>query len=70
MKRSLLVILLCVFPVSGICGPSMAAGKKAVMFGDLSWDSIQFHNRVLAFILEKGWGYKADFTFSETMPGI
>ncbi len=69
MKRSLLVVFLCLFIVSGITAPSLAAGDKSIVFGDLSWDSIQFHNRVMAFLLEKGWDYKAEYTFSETMPG-
>lgn len=51
---------------------STAAWAKPdeVVFGDQSWDSIQFHHRVLAFILEQGYDLKPSFNFSETMPGL
>lgn len=58
---ALLVVMLC----SGI----VSATPKKVVFSDLSWDSIQFHNRVMAFLMEKGWDYETDFLFSEEMPG-
>lgn len=45
-----------------------AASKKPIIFGDLSWDSIQVHNRIVAFIIEKGMGYKAEFLPGETVP--
>ena len=60
-RAFLIIVTLLSMPVS--------AAAKSVMFADLSWDSIQFHNRVIAILLEKGWGYKAEYTFSETMPG-
>lgn len=68
MKRTILVILLCtlVFCVASL--PAAAAGKSVVL-ADLSWDSIQFHNRVMALLLEKGWGYSPEYIFSETLPG-
>ncbi len=68
VKRKVLVILLCsiFFMVSNV---SAFAGSRNIVFADLSWDSIQFHNRVIAFMLEKGWDYKTEYIFSETMPG-
>jgi glycine betaine/proline transport system substrate-binding protein len=68
MKRTLLIVLLCIMAFT-ISVPASLAQPKTVVFADLSWDSIQFHNRVMAFMLEKGWGYKPDYLFSETMPG-
>jgi glycine betaine/proline transport system substrate-binding protein len=44
--------------------------KPVVMFADISWDSVQVHNRIAAFILEHGYGYPCDFTFGESMPMI
>jgi len=68
MKRALLVLLLCALVLSASILPVAAAGKQ-VVFADLSWDSIQFHNRLMAFLLEKGWDYESDYIFSETLPG-
>jgi glycine betaine/proline transport system substrate-binding protein len=42
----------------------VAAPKKTLVFADLNWDSAQVHNRIAAFIIEKGYGYKPEF-----MPG-
>ena len=42
-----------------------AAGKKGIIFGDMSWDSAMVHNRIVAFIIENGMGYDK----SEFMPG-
>lgn len=49
-------------------GTVAAASQKPIIFGDKSWDSIQVHNRIAAFIIEKGLGYKTDFLTGETMP--
>lgn len=38
--------------------------KPALVFADAGWDSIQFHNAVAQYIIEKGYGYKTD-----VMPG-
>jgi glycine betaine/proline transport system substrate-binding protein len=39
-----------------------------LIFGDLSWDSAQFHNRVAAFILEQGYGYGIEYIYGDTIP--
>lgn len=42
---------------------------RTIIFGDLSWDSAQVHNRVAAFIIENGFdGYEADYTPGGTVP--
>jgi glycine betaine/proline transport system substrate-binding protein len=69
MKKRILIAVLACLSLLLVLTASVPAAAKTVMFADLSWDSIQFHNRVVAFLLEKGWGYKAEYTFSETMPG-
>jgi glycine betaine/proline transport system substrate-binding protein len=44
---------------------------ETIVFGDVSWDSVQVHNRVAAFIIENGiGGYKADFMAGDTLPII
>ncbi|MBC8553736.1 MAG: ABC transporter substrate-binding protein, partial [Candidatus Brocadiales bacterium] len=44
---------------------------ETIVFGDVSWDSVQVHNRIAAFIIEEGiGGYKADFMAGDTLPII
>lgn len=50
------------------CGNVFAASEKPIVFCDASWDSIQVHNRIAAFIIENGLGYKTDFIAGETIP--
>lgn len=41
------------------------------LFGDVSWDSVQVHNRIMAFIIENGLdGYEANFIAGDTLPII
>lgn len=41
--------------------------KQTLVFGDLTWNSVQVHNRIAAFIIENGLGnYKAEFTSADT----
>ncbi len=45
------------------------ADTTTIVFGDVSWDSVQVHNRIAAFIIENGFeGYKADFIPGDTLP--
>jgi glycine betaine/proline transport system substrate-binding protein len=37
---------------------------------DFSWDSVQVHNRIAAYIIEKGYGKQTDFIFAESLPGF
>jgi glycine betaine/proline transport system substrate-binding protein len=48
-----------------LCAPSAMAAKEKIIFGDMSWDSAMVHNRIVAFIIEKGMGYPQ----SEFVPG-
>ncbi|HZK85608.1 MAG TPA: ABC transporter substrate-binding protein [Desulfosporosinus sp.] len=34
--------------------------KPTLVLADPGWDSVQFHNSVVQFIIEKGYGYKAE----------
>jgi len=56
------------------CGSNGTAAnnsnKPKIVFADNSWDSIQVHNRIAGFILEKGYGYPVDYTFGETLPTL
>lgn len=42
---------------------------QTVVFGDMNWDSIQVHNRIMGFIIENGLdGFKADYMIGDTVP--
>ena len=46
-------------------------GTTTIVFGDVSWDSVQVHNRIMAFIIENGLdGYEADYMAGDTLPII
>lgn len=68
VKKLILSVLACIFLIAGNITPAVSK-EKTIVFGDLSWDSIQLHHHIIGFLLEKGWGYKAEYSFSETMPG-
>jgi glycine betaine/proline transport system substrate-binding protein len=59
------VFLVFVFSLSPYAG---AASKKTLVIADLNWDSAQVHNRIAAFIIEKGYGYKVEYTPGGTIP--
>ncbi|NLK52067.1 MAG: ABC transporter substrate-binding protein [Syntrophomonadaceae bacterium] len=66
--------LIAVFLVSCLsltgCGdkkPGTEANKPELLLGDMSWDSIQVHNRIAGFILEHGYGYPVDYRFGESI---
>ena len=66
-KNYIFKVVVLVFGISFLLLPfssySHAAAKKLVI-ADLSWDSVQVHNRITGFILENGYGYAVQY-----MPG-
>ncbi|MDC7244531.1 MAG: glycine betaine ABC transporter substrate-binding protein [Sphaerochaetaceae bacterium] len=43
--------------------------NQTIIFADVSWDSVQVHNRIAAFIIENGLdGYTADYMPGDTLP--
>ena len=50
------------------CTSSAPSAAKPIVFGDISWDSAQVHDRIAAFILEHGYGYEIDFIPGDTAP--
>ena len=69
-KLVLLLIMLCVaLPMAVTAGGQQDAEATTIVFGDVSWDSVQVHNRIVAFIIENGMeGYKAEFIPGDTLP--
>jgi glycine betaine/proline transport system substrate-binding protein len=66
----LLVALLVAGCGSGDGGNKNAGSDKPVLtFADVSWDSVQVHNRIAAFIIENGYGYpECQYTFGDSLP--
>ncbi|NCB01878.1 MAG: ABC transporter substrate-binding protein [Spirochaetia bacterium] len=69
-KLSIIALVLLVFITGGLfAGGEAESEVTTIVFGDVSWDSVQVHNRIMAFIIENGLtGYKADFIPGDTLP--
>lgn len=73
MKKSILILMsmFCILSFSLIAEGQQDSGETTIVFGDVSWDSVQVHNRIMAYIIENGLeGYKADFIAGDTVPII
>jgi len=66
--RKTLILLTVISVILFNVGTAMSAEK--VTFVDFSWDSVQIHNRIAAFIMEHGYGYEPDFVFTQSAPGL
>lgn len=71
-KIGLILIILTMFiPMSLMAEGQQEKGNEntTIIFGDVSWDSVQVHNRIMAFIIENGLeGYTAEFMAGDTIP--
>ncbi|MDY0288198.1 MAG: glycine betaine ABC transporter substrate-binding protein [Sphaerochaeta sp.] len=69
-KLSILTLALLLLVTGGLfAGGETETNVETIVFGDVSWDSVQVHNRIMAFIIENGLtGYKADFIPGDTLP--
>ncbi len=69
-KLSIIALALLVLITGGLfAGGEAESDVTTIVFGDVSWDSVQVHNRIMAFIIENGLtGYKADFIPGDTLP--
>lgn len=65
LSTGLAVLLLLIATLSASV---RAASQETIVFGDASWESIQFHNRVAGFIVEHGYGRPVDYLFGDTLP--
>jgi glycine betaine/proline transport system substrate-binding protein len=73
IKKSiiLLIMILLVPTFMFASGDKETNSQTTIVFGDVSWDSVQVHNRIMGFIIENGLeGYKADYVPGDTMPII
>ncbi len=73
MKKLLLLpmILILFLPMVLTAAGQQDGDEPTIVFGDVSWDSVQVHNRIAAFIIENGiGGFKTDFMPGDTLPII
>jgi len=71
MKRLFVLFVLLVVMIGAVTGSTTATAMgKEVVFGDQTWDSIQFLHRVMGYILEHGYGFRPVYNFSESMPSL
>ncbi|MGH0051937.1 MAG: glycine betaine ABC transporter substrate-binding protein [Sphaerochaetaceae bacterium] len=70
MKKLLFwFIILLVATASVFASGEAETDVTTITFGDVSWDSVQVHNRIMAFIIENGLeGYEAEFIPGDTLP--
>lgn len=71
---STLVVLTLVFSITA-CSKQTASKpveneKPTIIFADLQWDSIQFHNKIAEIIVQHGYGYKTDETIATSPVGF
>lgn len=71
-KKLMPAMLVAALMVPGVVfagGQAEADDVTRIVMADASWDSILVHNRIVAFILENGYGgYEVDFIPGDTIP--
>lgn len=68
-KIILSVVFAFVVLLSSCTGTESGKKETTIVFADVSWDSVQVHNRIAAFIVSNGFeGYAVDFTPGDTLP--
>ena len=76
MRRILVIFLVALFGF-GLVSGAMAEGQgekgeTKLVFGDISWASVQVHNRIAAFIIQNGLegSYEIEYISGDTLPTI
>jgi glycine betaine/proline transport system substrate-binding protein len=65
----MVIMVLIIMPVTVFSAGQQDGDVQTIVFADVSWDSVQVHNRIVAFIMENGFdGYKADYMPGDTLP--
>jgi glycine betaine/proline transport system substrate-binding protein len=69
-KKYVFKVMVFVFGISLLLLPfstSATAASKKLVIADVNWDSVQVHNRIAGFIMEKGYGYAIDYVPGATI---
>jgi len=64
----ILIASLILVPIAGCTSETPEPTKEPIIIADVGWDSVQVNNRILAFILEHGYGYEYELIPGETIP--
>ncbi len=69
-KISIFLVILFLLSFSAITAEGQKEdAPQTIVFGDMSWDSVQVHNRIMGFIIENGLdGYVAEYVVGDTAP--
>jgi glycine betaine/proline transport system substrate-binding protein len=74
VKKFVPIALLCALAVGAVLFTGCQGEEdktETLVFGDLSWNSVQVHNRIAAFIIENGiGGYEIEYTAADTLVTI
>jgi glycine betaine/proline transport system substrate-binding protein len=66
-----LIIAALLIPAGLVAEGGQESDVETLVFGDLSWNSVQVHNRIAAFIIENGiGGYEIEYTAADTLVTI
>ncbi|MEA5067919.1 MAG: glycine betaine ABC transporter substrate-binding protein, partial [Christensenellaceae bacterium] len=57
MKKLMMLTLAVLMLAASIAAPAMAEPKTRIVFADVGWDSIRFHNAVAGTVAEAVFGY-------------
>ncbi len=68
--QNLFRFLLCLLFLGNLQGIAFGNSEKRVIFGDQSWESIRFHHRVMAYLLQYGYGMEPQFTVMDPVPSL
>ncbi len=67
IKKNVLMFMAVTITMTLMGAFTPATAQKTIVFADFGWDSVQVHNRIAGFIIEKGLGYPIKFTQGETV---
>jgi glycine betaine/proline transport system substrate-binding protein len=67
-RNTVLAVMVGVFLLTG--SSVLWARGEVVKFADFSWESVQLHNRIAGFIIEKGFDKPVEYLFVESLPGL
>ncbi len=67
-RKLMLIVLAGAFVLAG--SAVLWAREEPVKFADFSWESVQLHNRIAGYIIEKGFGKPVEYLFVESLPGL
>jgi glycine betaine/proline transport system substrate-binding protein len=66
-----LFIAMLLIPAAVFAEGGQEADVETLVFGDLSWNSVQVHNRIASFIIENGiGGYEVEYVAADTLVTI